>query len=218
MTKNVRMTIGVIAVAALVWGFRDLVPLSNHDEPIVVDNGPIRITRESATPIDEDGEKKKWEIHHSDPLTFMTTWSYFSLSGWAKGPVVSLSGVRNITFDTFDPKDASQKSDFFLRRDQFWEIKYPQKVRLRSKFDFKYEDRAMKPDNSTYEAYRITSVTAGDTTICFREAMQPGPPQSGDCKNTITPDAIRINVCVTELKCPAPPTPGDIPKPSSDGK
>src|SRR5262245_65726762 len=105
MTKNVRMTIGVIAVLALAWAFRDFIPLNEHDEPIVVDNGPIRITRKGATPVMEDMDKKKWEIHHSAPLKFMRTWSYFEDTGWSEGPAVSLSGVGEITFNTLDPND-----------------------------------------------------------------------------------------------------------------
>jgi hypothetical protein len=204
------MTVGgvVLLVAGLAWGFRDIgmSVVSEHDEPVVVDNGPIRITRKGATPAAEGNDKMKWEIHHSGPLTRLRSWSYSGDGGWKEGPEISLGGVGDITFETLDPDTAGSTSSFDLRRDKWYEFRIPQKVRLKSRFNFKYENGALKPDDAAYERHRISSVTADDETVCFRESATPAPPTGNRCQNTHEPVAIKILLCVSDNKCLAPST------------
>ena len=204
------MTVGgvVLLVAGLVWGFRDVLWqfVSEHDEPVVVDNGPIRILRTGANPAPENNDKMKWEIHHSGPLTRLKSWSYSADGGWKPGPEIPLGSVGDITFDTLDPGTAGRTSSFDLRRDKWYEFRIPQKVRLKSRFNFKYENGALKPDDAAYEMHRISSVTAGDETVCFRESATPAPPAGDRCQNMYAPVAIRIQLCVASNKCLAPST------------
>jgi hypothetical protein len=226
--KRTSMIVGIVVLAGVAWGFRERLlllsegPRSEHDEPVVIDNGPIRITRKGADPEPENQDNRKWEIHHSGPLKLLRSWSYSSDGRWHASDPISLSGIGDITFETIDPDSTGNTSSFALRRDQFWELRYPQKVRLKSSFKFTKANKELRPEDAAYEKHRIASVTAGGTMICFRESATPGPPMAGSkCQNSYAPDAVQIQLCVTEMKCYVPtlaPKIPDIPSSSGGGK
>jgi len=214
-------------VVLLGWSFRDKIPFNEHDEPVVVDNGPIRISRKGATPMKENNDSKRWEIHHSAPLATLHSWYWDPTEmndiKWKESPTpaLSLSLIGDIDFATIRKDNSGPTAQFTLRRDQFWEFHHPQKVRLKGRFGFKKEmgREELQPEDAAYEEHRISSVQVGDQVICFRESDTPVVKSAANaCANTKTPVAIEVQLCVTPEKCSSPQYVPQPPSSPSDGR
>jgi hypothetical protein len=198
-----RLLVSFGALALTLGGlvlFYDLVILNSHDDPVVVDNGPIRVARDKATP-EKDGHGRRWAIHHSARLKLLHAYSRRASSGkWLPLETpLPLTDLREIVFRLVaKPKEEPTKS-MTIFRDQFGEQwPWDQAVRLDPEFDFEWKDDALTPA-ADYQGYRIGEIRFGRHVICLAEADRPLPRACSNFDNP--PDEIRVLLCAEDDKC-----------------
>jgi hypothetical protein len=170
---------------------------NSHDDPVVVDNGPIEVSKGSATPRPDNG--RRWAIHHSARLKLLHAYSLRASSGkWLPLETpLPLTNVKEIVF-TLVAKD-TPRAAMTIFRDQFLE-EWPwnQQVRLDPEFDFEAKGGVLTP-KTAHQSYRIAEIRFGSHVVCLAEADRPLPRPCANFDNP--PDEIRVLLCAEDDKC-----------------
>jgi hypothetical protein len=190
---------GLALVFAVLVALSELGVFGSHDDPVVVDNGPIEISKGSAVPREDGG--RRWAIHHSARLTLLHAYSRRQGSGqWlALETPRSLRGVKEIVFRLVATPGEAPSRSMVIFRDQFLE-EWPwnQQVRLDPEFTFVGDGTYLRP-HKDFEGYRIGEIRFGQHVVCLAEADRPLPRECRRWDNP--PDEIRILLCAETDKC-----------------
>jgi hypothetical protein len=169
----------------------------SHDDPIVVDNGPITVIKGNADPVQKD-TPARWTIHHSARLKLLYAFTQHEGQAWRSlEQPISLSGVKDITFDLLDvpgqPPSAARQMTIF--RDRWWEA-LVQKAHLHADVDFRKQGKALTPEN---QAYRIGQVWVDGQPVCLVDSEKP---ETSRCANwRAKPARVKILICAEAAKC-----------------
>lgn len=174
----------------------------SHDDPIVVDNGPITIVKGNAAPVKKD-TPKRWMIHHSDQLRLL-----YAFTQAADGETwrsleqpIPLSGVKNITFDLVEPGQP-KVTDVTIYRDRWYEALVP-KAHLDARIDFVAQGKALTPQD---QKYRIGQVWVEGQPVCLVDTDRPVTTKCANWRQK--PFRVKVLICAKADKCDSlfPPT------------
>lgn len=162
--------------------------LSSHDEPLVIDNGPLmvhRTIRETPggpviPPDPEGGDPRHWHFHHSWRLRdmFIQVWDDDGNEGNNVMTPVSLSGVDEIVVELIDTAGGPAPAPLTIRRDAF--LTRPpgdQGLHLDSP-DLPFAARKRGDDyhlelDPPKDSIRIRQIRVNDDTFCVRDQLKP---------------------------------------------
>ena len=198
------LLLGILAVILGGVGTR------NHDDPIVIDNSPIFVSRPgiSEYPEEETGSRR-WSLRAMDRLHHMRVVS--NDGGGTPHPLPgdypTLRGIGDITFKLMDKDGNDAHKAFVVRRDAFWERPFFQHVRARPEanaFRFALEGRRLTPFQQP--DLHIAEISVGDTTICL--ADDPVPTRAACVQWDYMPATLEVKLCANaECKSSHPPSP-----------
>ena len=189
------VTVGVAVVAAVAIGAYFV---ASHDDPVVVDNGPVKIHRPDRVP-GPDGDR--WTLGKIGKLKLLhvLSWKTGTAEPFALAPPISLEGVHDITFDLV--KGAAQPTtSLTIFRDAWNESILNQHARVKPKGLFKVEGGGLATLDPDYRVAQIR-LDSGDI-VCLRDGERPKPEK---CTSwTYAPEKIKVVLCTdNEEKCRA---------------
>ena len=208
----------VMVVVIVVGGFVVAGPWlrTSHDEAIVVDNGPVRISRRGVTAMQEGTSRSRWEMHQSQRFRYLHVWS------WPKGsttphtltPPLPLRGVSEIIFDLVLPPGEQPRQSVIIRRDPWWRPWwFNPKARVASaEVAFEWIDPVLdkpgmlKPQGREGERFRLADIRLDErATVCLRDGPTPVAAPCRLWKHV--PERVVAKICMTAEKCEAPEPP-----------
>jgi hypothetical protein len=202
------LLLGILAVILGGVGTR------NHDDPIVIDNSPIFVSRPGIAeyPEAESGSSPRWSLRKMDRLDHMRV---VSKDGGGTphplpGDYPTLRGIGDITFKLMDKDGRDAHKAFVVRRDAFWERPFFQHVRARPEanaFRFVLDGRRLTPWE--HPDLHVAEIAFGDTTICL--ADDPVPTRAACAQWDYMPATLEIKLCANAACTSSHP-----PSPDSD--
>lgn len=223
--RNVMLVgFGVVVVLAIVLGaFADFGPRNSHDEPLVIDNPGVVVSRDvdadEREPEHQEGndptKSKRWKIHESNRFRDLHIW--VTQDQQERFTKVSLAGITDVVFELVrgngtpaDMLSARRKGISIPLPSPFPNISKKLHLELNS-IPFK-KDRTLKDDVYTYtfqsdtEELHVKQVNFDDTKICL---WGETPPYQTACTGTPRkPQRVHIVLCVepdskNPKSCPA---------------
>jgi hypothetical protein len=188
------VAVGVAVVAVAIGAY----VLASHDDPVVVDNGPIKIQRARKVP-DPDGDR--WTLGKIDKLKLLhvLSWKTGTPAPFVLAPPISLEGVHDITFDLV--KGTGQPTtSMTIFRDAWNESIGNQHTRVKPKGLFKVGAEGLEALDPDYRVAQIR-LDSGDV-VCVRDGERP---KAEKCTSwTYAPERIKVVLCTAnEEKCRA---------------
>ena len=184
----------LFGVLAVILG--DMV-IRSHDDPIVIDNSPIFVSRPGIAEYPEaESGSYRWSLRRMDRLHHMRVVSTDG-GGTAHplpGDYPTLRGIGDITFRLMDGNGKDARQAFVVRRDGFWERPFFQHVRARPEanaFRFVLDGRRLTPHQQP--DLHIAEIRFGDTTICL--AGGPVPTRAACDEWDYMPATLEIKLC-----------------------
>lgn len=202
MARIKRVALITVAVVAGLGLFVMIEILSYHDEPLVIDNGPIVVSRRIGAngdlpPKPEDKpQSKRWSMEHSSRLGLLHVKAWRGNSSLLLERPMSLSGIGDIHFDLV-PSDGAMPARGVLtvRRDQFLE-EWPGDQQIRvdpGDYELMLSEAAPYVLNLSDQNLRIAQIRTQTRTVCLRDQHQP---KEGGCTSgAFNLDRVEIQVC-----------------------
>lgn len=216
--RNFLIAMLSVVVVLVVAGILGEIILSSHDEPIVIENGPILIKRFIKRPaVWWGGPPQKrdaaWVLHHSQPFNFLRVWTWETPQdtrpGYAQFP---LARVTKVTLKAVVPGSGgvSYLMSFAHPASGDADVIFTPGVDMQLKpyigdglGDF-FRDWRGGLEIPGGDTYRITEIQLeGQDPVCLRE--QKTPVQQATCEeNRFNPSRVYARICVDVDKCSLP--------------
>lgn len=173
--------------------------VNSHDDPVVVDNEHVGVSRESKPKTPKHIQNDEWSVHEIDFFSHIQYWAR-DKGNTEHGPKTIAVGnnVKAFQFDLVEDKETETGP-----RGRSFEIRLysaggaHDEVRVESKTaDLKFKDQGTDLKDQT-KKLRIGQIRyGGNKFICFAET---GEPLERECRTwTKLPQKIRVELCANE--------------------
>lgn len=211
MLRRILLFGGMSLALLVVMGQGDI--RGSHDEPIVIDNGPVVVGRSISDDEDgpvKEGRKDSWKHHEIEDLKDLTVWVKRGTT-WTKSTPYSLSGVKKIDLDLVTPQSNTatiwMTMNRHLRLHEPRQAQQPPDIRYSvtpttDPLDSKKTRYEFRPMHRTYGGDWYVKELRSDKglKICLHDGMSP---HSGTCGTNDPPSEIKVVVCTTITRmCP----------------
>lgn len=212
--KQTLLVSGMGIALLTVMGQSQGVVLGSHDEPIVIDNGPVVVSRKIRNtehgPFKEDG-KDSWQIHHTKSFAKLHA-RVKRGQQWGEYVPFDLDGIDRVALELVDtgtglPQRMALSTKGALSKTA--RIHASVDLLLSANTDPREPKIKYQFTPKGLDTYRIKHLVTYDDadgrdkkkTICLRDATAP---HEGECEASAPPDEIRVVICVKDDRdCPA---------------
>jgi hypothetical protein len=173
-------------------------PHSNHDDPVVVDNERISITR-AAQPKDPKGSDRYWSLHEMEPFTHVRVTSKPKMKeSRSLGPIKLDREVSTFRFDVLEEGQTASDVNFTVSLDLPKEgaeaLDGHKQIFVASSDDrlqFYASGKSVRDKN---KSLHIGQISSAGFSVCL---ARTGWPEVGPCGSdwAVLPETVKVELC-----------------------